>query len=114
TDMVHDEFAQLVLGDSPLGRPVLGTVESISSISRAAVAGYYRRRYLPDTMVIAAAGNLDHARVVRLVRKALTGTAFLGGQARPRRPREGSVRAGSPRARLRTIPRPTEQANLVL
>lgn len=113
TDMVHDEFAQLVLGDSPLGRPVLGTVESITSISRAAVAGYYRRRYQPDTMVIAAAGNLDHARVVRLVRRALAGSAFLGGDARPRPPRVPRPAPPS-RARVRTIARPTEQANLVL
>jgi hypothetical protein len=70
TDAVHDTFAEVVWPDSPLGRPVLGTVESIQSLSRTAIAGYYRRRYRPESLVVAAAGNVDHAALVRLVKKA--------------------------------------------
>ncbi|HWF41601.1 MAG TPA: pitrilysin family protein, partial [Acidothermaceae bacterium] len=69
-DVVHDAFAEALLGDTPLGRPILGTVESINALQRSAIHGYYRRRYRPENMVIAAAGNLDHAKVVRLVAKA--------------------------------------------
>ncbi|HMC71904.1 MAG TPA: pitrilysin family protein, partial [Mycobacteriales bacterium] len=69
-DAVHDIFADVVWPSTPLGRPVLGSVDSISSLSRTAIAGYYRRRYRPENLVIAAAGNLDHRALVRLVRKA--------------------------------------------
>src|SRR3954469_5875006 len=65
-DAVHDSFASAVWPDKPLGRPVLGSVESSGSISRTAIAGYYRRRYRPDSLVITAAGNLDHNALVRL------------------------------------------------
>ncbi|HEX6921377.1 MAG TPA: pitrilysin family protein, partial [Actinomycetes bacterium] len=58
TDMVHDQFAQALFAGDPLGRPILGTVESITDIGRDAVARYYRRRYLPQDMVVAVAGNV--------------------------------------------------------
>src|SRR5436305_2836075 len=60
SDAVHDAFAGAVWPETPLGRPVLGSVNSIESMSRTAIAGYYRRRYRPDSLVITAAGNLDH------------------------------------------------------
>src|SRR6266571_3595625 len=70
TDLVHDEFASALFGDEPLGRPILGTVDSIAGLSRRQVAGYYHRRYRADGMVVSVAGNVDHADVVRQVRKA--------------------------------------------
>src|SRR5580698_5024225 len=69
-DSVHDAFASLVWPADPLGRPVLGTIETIEAMSRNAIAGYYRRRYRPDQLVITAAGNVDHPALVRLVKKA--------------------------------------------
>src|SRR3954452_16107733 len=93
TDMVHDQFAQSLFGDAPLGRPVLGTVDSIKTIGRNAVAGYYRRRYRPQDMVVAVAGNVDHARVVRLVRKAFEAASLLDGPAAPSPPRQGDGRS---------------------
>ena len=80
-DVVHDAFAAALYGDSPLGRPVIGTVDGIRTLSRTAVAGYYRRRYTSDRMVIAASGGLDHGRLLRLVRKAFAGQ--LEGPATP-------------------------------
>jgi predicted Zn-dependent peptidase len=113
TDMVHDQFAQVLFGDGPLGRPVLGSVESIESIGRSAIAGYYRRRYRPQDMVVAVAGNVDHASVVRLV-KAAFATAGLGaGDASPAGPRLGAKRAAGIGG-VRVIRRTTEQANVVL
>lgn len=114
TDMVHDEFAQAVFGPSPLGRPILGTVDSIEGLSRATINGYYRRNYTPDRMVVAAAGNLDHGSVVRMVRQAFERAGGLGDPAlEPAAPRVG----GHPRHRrpdVHLVSRPTEQANLVL
>lgn len=114
TDVVHDAFAETVFGDTPLGRPVLGTVDSITALSRAAVAGYYRRRYRPGSMVIAAAGNLDHARVVREVRAAFD-MAGWAERAEDPQPIRSTTSGPVPRRRGVTVTsRPTEQANLVL
>lgn len=111
TDIVHDEFAAALFGDTPLGRPILGTDETIQGISRSAINTFYRRRYRPEAMVIAAAGNLDHDTVVRRVRAAFA--AVLDPAAEPLAPR--AVRR--PRrhdAGVRVVNRPTEQAHLVL
>jgi predicted Zn-dependent peptidase len=116
-DAVHDIFAETVFGDSPLGRPVLGSVESIESLSRQAIAGYYRRRYRPGALVISAAGNVDHATVVRLVRRAFERAGALGvTDDRPAPPRLAARKsqARARRGRVSVVSRPTEQANLVL
>src|SRR4029079_13159267 len=78
TDMVHDQFAQVLFDGGALARPVLGTVESIETIGRSAINGYYRRRYRPQDMVVAVAGNVDHNNVVRLVEKGVGGAGVLG------------------------------------
>jgi predicted Zn-dependent peptidase len=111
TDVVHDDFAEAMFGDTPLGRPILGTIETISSISRRSINGFYRRRYRPESMVIAAAGSLDHDTVVRQVRRAFA--AVLDETVEPlaarpvRRPRPHS-------AGMKVSRRSTEQAHLVL
>ena len=111
-DAVHDVFADIVWPDTPLGRPVLGSIESITTISRTAIAGYYRRRYRPENLVIAAAGNVDHRTLVRLVRKAFAEVG-IDESATPSRPRVGGrTPAFTPASAV--ITRPTEQANLVL
>ncbi len=112
-DVVHDAFAAAMFGDHPLGRPVIGTVSSIEAMSRAAVHGYWRRRYRASDMVIAAAGNLDHAKVVRLVRKAFGATGLLDVDANPGVAREAQ-RTPPITGGLRVTRRPTEQAHLVL
>jgi predicted Zn-dependent peptidase len=112
TDAVHDAFAEVVWPESPLGRPVLGTVESIEALSRTSIAGYYRRRYRPESLVIAAAGNLDHRALVRLVKKAFAHVDLESDRA-PTPPRLGG-RAPRFTAGTSVLHRPTEQANLVL
>ncbi|MDQ1712928.1 MAG: hypothetical protein QOE45_2378 [Frankiaceae bacterium] len=111
-DIVHDAFAKAIFGDHPLGRPVLGTVGSIEAVSRGSVNGYYRRRYRPSQMVVAVAGNLDHNRVVRLVRKAFA-DVLDDTSAAPAAPRAGT-RPPSLLGGVQVTRRPTEQANLVL
>jgi predicted Zn-dependent peptidase len=113
TDMVHDQFAQVLFGTGPLGRPVLGSVESIESIGRSAIAGYYRRRYRPQDMVVAVAGNVDHAAVVRLVKAAFVTAGMADGEAAPAGPRLGAQRAAGAGG-VRVVRRTTEQANVVL
>src|SRR5690349_18298661 len=70
-DLVHDLIAEAVFGDHPLGRPVIGTAEVISSIPRDAIANYHDSMYVPANIVVAAAGNIQHERIVELVERAL-------------------------------------------
>ncbi|MEP6599455.1 MAG: pitrilysin family protein [Actinomycetota bacterium] len=111
-DLVHDEFAQALFGDTPLGRPILGTVASITGLSRRQVAGYYRRRYQPERMVVAAAGNLDHAAIVKLVRSAFDDV--LDTTAPVPSPRTGSDDHRRPARAISVVHDETEQANIVL
>ena len=111
-DAVHDIFAAAVWPGSPLGRPVLGTVESITAMSRPSIAGYYRRRYRPDNLVIAAAGNVDHAALVRLVKRGFAGVPLDDG-AEPLAARIGGAAPAFAPAKA-VVARPTEQANLIL
>src|SRR5579871_3149991 len=50
-DLVHEAFSAQLFGDTPLGRPILGTVDSINGISRDRIAEHYRARYTPDALV---------------------------------------------------------------
>ena len=113
-DLVHDAFAAALLGDLPLGRPVLGSVVSIEALTRTAIAEHYQREYYPAQTVVAAAGNLDHDEVVRLVTDAFKlGRHGADGEARPIGPRVGELQL-SPAGGVTMLSRPTEQANLVL
>jgi predicted Zn-dependent peptidase len=113
-DVVHDLFGDIVYGDHPLGRLVSGTPETVARMTRRQIINFYRRRYTPDTIVVAAAGNLDHALVLRLVREA-----FERGSTEDPPESAGSVaqRLAAPRirsGRVEVRDRDSEQAHLVL
>jgi predicted Zn-dependent peptidase len=112
-DVVHNLFASQAWGDSPLGRPIAGTVESITALTRAQIARFHKRHYRPANMVVAAAGNVDHAALVRQVRRSFGRNGFLVGDESPvpprRRDRGRRVTPGTIAAT-----RPFEQVNVVL
>jgi predicted Zn-dependent peptidase len=83
-DLVHDIASQAIFGTHPLGRPVIGRAEVISSVSRRALAAYHRRAYVPERLVLAAAGNLRHERLVELL-QARNGSS-ADGALPPRKP----------------------------
>jgi len=120
TDSVHEAFTGHLFGDTPLGRPILGSVDSINGITREQIHEHYVARYTPPHLVVAAAGNLDHDSVVAGVQAAF-GTA-LGdfGTADPAAPRlrgSGGLWDGyGPAAGtgVKLVSRSIEQANLVL
>ena len=93
-ELVHDLIAEAVFGDHPLGRPVIGTAEVISSIPRESIARYHDEMYVPGNIVVAAAGNIDHEHIVELVERALE-RRRPGGEARTnlRPPRGARARA---------------------
>ncbi|WP_433258767.1 M16 family metallopeptidase [Streptosporangium sp. CA-135522] len=113
SDMVHEQFSAEMYGDTPVGRPILGTVDSINAVSRDRIAEYYHRYYLPTHTVVSVAGNVTHEQVVALVAAAYERAGALGGDASPIAPRLSGPGAEA-RPGTRVVHRPTEQANLVL
>jgi predicted Zn-dependent peptidase len=109
-DLVHDEFAAALFGDSPLGRPILGTVDTVGALTRRQIAGYYQRRYTPASMVVSVAGNVAHDEVVRLVRRAFDGRIDGTAVQRPASPSGRQY----PVTSVRVVSDDTEQANIVL
>ncbi len=112
-DVVHNLFAQQAWGDSPLGRPIAGSEESIAGLSRDQIARFHRKHYRPANMVVAVAGSLDHGNVVRQVRKAFSRQGFLDRVETPVAPRRG-VRARRVHPGTASTTKPFEQVNLVL
>jgi predicted Zn-dependent peptidase len=113
-DVVNNLYAEKAYGSSPLGRPIAGSEATIRSLTRAQIARYYRQRYQPENMVVAVAGNIDHATVVRKVRKAFSRADFLADNAaRPTAGRRG-VRVRRSATGEVVLQRPFEQVNLVL
>ncbi|MEH6377627.1 pitrilysin family protein [Streptomyces sp. KLMMK] len=113
-DCVHDLFAHTMLGDTPLGRPVLGTVDTINALTRDQIARFYKKHYDPTRLVVAAAGNVDHAKVVRQVRAAFDRAGALSRtDATPVGPRSGA-RTIRTAGRVEVLGRKTEQAHVVL
>ncbi|MGW7417575.1 M16 family metallopeptidase, partial [Streptomyces sp. NPDC054863] len=113
-DCVHDLFAHTMLGDTPLGRPVLGTVDTINALNADRIRRFYKKHYDPTHLVVAAAGNVDHAKVVRQVRRAFEQAGALGNpDAAPVAPRAGS-RTLRTSGRVELLNRKTEQAHVVL
>jgi predicted Zn-dependent peptidase len=65
--LVHEIFTQNFWKDHPLGRPILGTKETVKTFERDPVCGFYAERFGPGNLIICAAGNLSHERFVALV-----------------------------------------------
>jgi len=83
SDLVHDLFSDTYYGDTPIGRPILGTTDSINGMSRSTVFNYYKKKYLPQDLVVAVAGNIKHKKVVAMVEQALSRDSFLDVLAAP-------------------------------
>lgn len=72
-DLVHDYVAEVVFGGHPLGRPVIGRADVIARVTPAELAGYHRAAYVAGNVVIAAAGNLEHGRLLELLAERRNG-----------------------------------------
>ncbi len=113
SDVVHEQFSAELYGDTPVGRPILGTAESIGTLTQDRILEYYQRYYLPPHTVVSVAGNVTHEAVVQLVAAAYERAGALGGDGTPAPPRLSGPGVAS-RSGVRVVDRPTEQANLVL
>lgn len=81
-DLVHEMFSKNLWGHHPLGRPILGTFETVERFDRDAIESWFRRWYAPNNMVITAAGNLSHQGLLDLVSPRF-GTRAPAGNSEP-------------------------------
>ena len=75
SDKVHDVLAGAIFGDHPLGRPIIGRAEVISSVPVPVIADWHDGHYTGANIVVAAAGNTEHERIVELVEGAVPAAA---------------------------------------
>jgi predicted Zn-dependent peptidase len=85
-ELVHDLFSEAVFGMHALGRPVIGTAEVISTVSRRAIGAYHRAMYTGANIVVSAAGNLTHERLLSLLDHYERRSSLTRGTPRVRRP----------------------------
>ena len=104
-DVVTDSFMEAAFAAQAIGRPILGNPDTVSGFDADTIRRFMAREYTPARMVLAAAGNVDHARVVAAAEAA------LGGIPAADAPEPGTATYTGGERRLR---RRLEQANLVL
>ena len=114
SDLVHELFGETFYGDTPLGRPILGTVDSIKSLSRNTIFNYYKKRYLPQDIVVAVAGNIKHQKVVDQVIKAMSRDNFLDNPKTDFKLRPNTLVRRAQKQNVGLLNRKTEQAHLFL
>ena len=106
-DHVFDHYEAVLYPDHPLGRPVIGTPETVRSFSQGDLQGYIGRHYVPNRLVVSVAGRARHRDVVRQVER------LLAGFERAPRPAEREP-ADDYTPREVTVERPVQQAHLVV
>jgi predicted Zn-dependent peptidase len=106
-DLVHDLFAQTIYPDHPLGLPVIGTSEVVAGLTPENLREYIRNHYGPEKVIVAAAGNLEHQKVVDLVAATL-GTMKGKNDAQPTLTPDPFFR------QTNLYARPTEQVNFCI
>ena len=85
-ELVHDLFSEAVFGRHALGRPVIGTADVISSVTKRVLSTYHRQMYAGGNVVIAAAGNIEHNKFLRMLQRAQSQQRPPAGGPRVRRP----------------------------
>jgi predicted Zn-dependent peptidase len=110
-DTLGDVFLGALFGEHPIGRPVIGSVQTVSAMTRRQLHSFHLRRYTPERMVVAVAGNVDHGEVVSLVRRYF-GPRLVRGKLAVA-PRKGTGRVTG-RPTLQLVNRDAEQTHLSL
>ena len=114
-DVAHEAFAEAVLGDHALGRPIGGTNDTITAVTRDAVWSHYQANYRPQDLVIAAAGGVEHSNLIELVEKSLIEAGWdLNKAAQPVERRLLHPAQISRGTELKVIKRPIAQANVLI
>ena len=108
-ELVHDLISEATFGTHALGRPVIGRAEVISNVTRRSISAYHRSMYVPGNVVVAAAGNLKHEELERLLVRLQRRTA---GASRGPRVRPALVKAPPPSLRFQR--KDTEQYHVCI
>jgi hypothetical protein len=111
-DLIHDLFAETLWKGHPLGRPVLGTRQTIGAVTRDQVKRFYSGRYGPPRFVVAAAGNLEHDALCALIQKHMDTGRKLSRSSTPKGRNAGDVPVASGETLVHK--RKTEQAHICL
>lgn len=112
-DVAHEAFSDALMPNSDLGRPIGGSKESILAVSRGQVVDHYRQHYAANTLIVAAAGGVEHAHLVELVQNQLESVGWLDAQDPiSRRPQE--FRKPNEPDRFRLIEKDTQQSHVIL
>lgn len=111
-DVCAEQFFTAIFGDSPLARPIGGTVADIQGAKRDSVVEHYADRYQPRDLIVTAAGDVDHDQLVAMVLDSLVGWTLEDGVPEPRRFRGESPISG--RTDVLVAQRPLEQVVLIL
>ena len=109
-ELVHDLLVDAVFGGHPLGRPVIGTAEVISSVTRRTLAAYHRATYAGGNIALSAAGNVEHERMQALLQRA----AAKRSTGRPAKVRARRPLVKEPAPGLRFQQKDTEQYHVSL
>lgn len=104
-DLIYDAFMETAFPGQPIGRPILGTPDTVKSFSADTIRTFLAREYTPGKMVLAAAGDVDHAQIVTMAESCFGAMPAVT----LREPEPGHYSGGE-----RRIPRKLEQANIVL
>ena len=112
-DVAHEAFSDALMPNSDLGRPIGGSKESILAVTREQVVDHYRQHYAANTLIVAAAGGVEHAHLVELVQNQLELVGWNNPQDPiARRPQE--FRRPTEPERFRLIEKDTQQSHLIL
>src|SRR5439155_1617464 len=84
-DRVFDLLGRAVFGPHPLGRAVIGRAEVVGAATAEQLSAFHAARYVPERIVIAAAGSVDHDELVAMARSSPAAGAGTGGDASPAR-----------------------------
>ncbi len=84
--VLHELFTGGFWPDHPLGRPIIGTPETVRSFSSEALFGYYRSWFTPDRLILTAAGNVTHGRLLELAEREFSALRPSGSVADPHAP----------------------------
>jgi predicted Zn-dependent peptidase len=84
--LLHEVFCSNFWKDHPIGKPILGTKETVKKFDRSMIDDYYHQYYSPSNILITAAGNLSHARLVDLVREHFEDLPVNGALQPDRKP----------------------------
>ncbi len=114
-DVAHEAFYTQVLGDTDLGRPIGGTKETITAVSRNAVWEHYQANYRPEDLVVAVAGAVKHDQIISLVEQNLAAAGWqLDNVATPRARRANEQATFSRKSALHIVREENSQANVLV